>query len=213
MLPGKLSRQVAFLETRPDVLGCCHDAEVFHSGTGHIYGRFSEIYNGRRGIREGGVELFLEPGYYMLPSTMMVRSAAIGDIRFDPRVRVANDWLFDIQLFRHGRVSGIDEVLARYRRHERNATSETSDSLEDALVVLALAEARYPELRRPITRRRVAVMFGEASRRLSSGDRRGAVRFLACGLATGGLARTFRVSMTLAGVLWSRRRLGVSLPA
>jgi glycosyltransferase involved in cell wall biosynthesis len=213
MLPGKLSRQVAFLQARPDVLGCCHDAEVFDSASGHSYGRFTEVYNGRRGIREGGVELFLEPGYYILPSTMMVRSAAIGGLRFDPRIRVANDWLFDIQLFRHGRVAGIDEVLARYRRHGRNATSETSDSLEDALVVLALAEARYPELRRPITRRRVAVMFGEASRRLSSGDRRGAVRYLACGLATGGLTRTLRVSMTLASVLWSRRRLGVSLPA
>src|SRR5690349_11312422 len=28
MLPGKLSRQVALLQSRPDVSGCCHDAEV-----------------------------------------------------------------------------------------------------------------------------------------------------------------------------------------
>ncbi len=33
MLPGKLSRQVAVLETRPDVIGCCHDADVFDSAS------------------------------------------------------------------------------------------------------------------------------------------------------------------------------------
>ena len=98
MLPGKLSRQVAVLKARPDVIGCCHDAEVFDSASGKPYGRFTEVYNGRRGVREGGVELLLDPGYLMLPSTMMVRSSAVGELRFDPRIRVSNDWLFDIAL-------------------------------------------------------------------------------------------------------------------
>ena len=49
MLPGKLSRQVAVLQARPDVIGCCHDAEVFDSDSGKPYGRFTEVYNGRRG--------------------------------------------------------------------------------------------------------------------------------------------------------------------
>ena len=54
------------------------------------------------GVRDGGVELLLDPGYLMLPSTMMVRSSAVGDLRFDQRIRVSNDWLFDIELFRRG---------------------------------------------------------------------------------------------------------------
>jgi glycosyltransferase involved in cell wall biosynthesis len=210
MLPGKLARQVALLQARPDVAGCCHDAEVFDSSSGRVYGRFSEVYNGRRGIRDGGVELLLDPAYWMLPSSMMVRSAAIGSFRFDPRIRVANDWLFDIQVFRHARVAGIDDVLVRYRRHERNATS--SSSLEDAVIVLALTEALYPELHRLIRRRRIAVMFGEASRRARIGDRRGALRFLASAASTGGLVRSFAVGIRLLGVVSGRRRLGVSLP-
>ena len=117
MLPGKLSRQIATLESRPDVIGCCHDAEVFDSASGRGYGRFTEVYNGRRGVRDGGVELLLDPTYLMLPSTMMVRSSAVGSLRFDPRVRVSNDWLFDIELFQRGQVVGLDDVLARYRRH------------------------------------------------------------------------------------------------
>ena len=179
MLPGKLDRQVAVLGARPDAVGCCHDADVFDSASGMSYGLFSEVYNGRRGVRDGGVELLLDPSYLMLPSTMMVRSSALNGLRFDPRVRVSNDWLFDIELFRRGSIVGLDEVLARYRRHERNATSQVSDTLEDALVVLAIAEARYPELRRLIRRRRVAAIFGESSRRWRVGERRLALRYLA----------------------------------
>ena len=212
MLPGKLSLQVALLEAHPEVLGCCHDAEVFDSASGRVYGRFTEVYNGRRGVRDGGVELLLDPAYLMLPSTMMVRSAAIGRLRFDPRIRVSNDWLFDIQLFRNGRIAGLDDVLARYRRHQHNATSLTSSQLEDALVVLSVAEARYPELHRLIRRRRVAAIFGEASIHARSGDRRAAVRYIASAVGTGGLVSSFAVGMALVRVELARRRLDVSVP-
>jgi glycosyltransferase involved in cell wall biosynthesis len=212
MLPGKLRRQVAVLEARPDATGCCHDAEVFDSDTGRVYGRFTEVYNGRRGVRDGGVELLLDPVYLMLPSTMMVRASAIGTHRFDPRIRVSNDWLFDIDVFRRGRIVGLDDVLARYRRHTGNVTSQTSDTLEDALVVLAIAEARYPELHRAIRRRRVAAILGEASRRLRTGDRRGGLRYVAAAAGSGGLPRSLAVGLRLLRTELGRRRLGVAVP-
>jgi len=212
MLPGKVARQVAALQARPDAIGCCHDAEVFDSGSGRVYGRFSEVYNGNRGLREGGVELLLDPGYLMLPSTMMVRSGAVGTLRFDPRIRVSNDWLFDIELFREGRIISLDDVLARYRRHTGNATSQTVDALEDALVVLSLAEARYPELHRLIRRRRTAALFGEASRRLRAGDRVGGRRYVVSAVSSGGLLRSFLAGMRLVRVELGRRRLGVTVP-
>ena len=212
MLPGKLSRQVAILESRRDAIGCCHDAEVFDSASGKTYGCFTEVYNGRRGVRDGGVELLLDPAYLMLPSTMMVRSSAVGGLRFDPRIRVSNDWLFDIELFRRGPVVGLDDVLARYRRHQSNATSQLSDVLEDALVVLAIADARYPELRRLIRVRRAAAIFGEASRRWRVGDRRAALRFIAAAVGSGGLWRSFSVGIQLVRVEIGRRRLGVTVP-
>jgi glycosyltransferase involved in cell wall biosynthesis len=212
MLPGKLSRQTSALRVRPDAIGCCHDAEVFDSASGQSYGRFTEVYNGRRGVREGGVELLLDPGYMMLPSTMMVRSSAVRDLRFDKRIRVSNDWLFDIELFQRGRIVGLDDVLARYRRHQRNATSQTSDALEDALVVLALADARYPDLHRLIQVRRVAAIFGEASRRWRAGERRTALRYVAAAVGTGGLIRSIVVAARLVKIEVGRRRLGVTVP-
>jgi glycosyltransferase involved in cell wall biosynthesis len=212
MLPGKLDRQMAALQSRPDAIGCCHDADVFDSDSGRSYGRFSEVYNGRRGVRDGGVELLLDPAYMMLPSTMMVRSTAVDGLRFDRRIRVSNDWLFDIELFQRGRIVGLDDVLARYRRHRRNATSQTSDALEDAMVVLALADARYPALHRLIRARRIAAIFGEASRRWQAGDRRAALRYVAAAAGSGGLLRSFRVGLRLVRVELGRRRLGVTVP-
>ena len=212
MLPGKLDRQLAALQAHPDAIGCCHDADVFDSDSGRSYGRFSEVYNGRRGVRDGGVELLLDPAYMMLPSTMMVRSSAVDGLRFDKRIRVSNDWLFDIELFRRGQIVGLDDVLARYRRHQRNVTSETSDALEDALVVLALADARYPDLHRLIRVRRIASIFGEASRRWRAGDRRTALRYVAAAAGSGGLLRSLRVGLRLVRVELGRRRLGVTVP-
>jgi glycosyltransferase involved in cell wall biosynthesis len=212
MLPGKLGRQVAALRASPDAIGCCHDADVFDSDSGRSYGRFSEVYNGRRGVRDGGVELLLDPAYLMLPSTMMVRSSAVDGLRFDKRIRVSNDWLFDIELFRRGQIVGLDDVLARYRRHQRNVTSQTSDALEDAMVVLALAESRYPDLHRLIRARRIASIFGEASRRWQAGDRRAALRYVAAAAGSGGLLRSFRVGLRLVRVELGRRRLGVTVP-
>jgi glycosyltransferase involved in cell wall biosynthesis len=212
MLPGKLSRQVAVLEARPEAIGCCHDADVFDSESGVSYGRFTEVYNGRRGVRDGGVELLLDPVYLMLPSTMVVRSSAVRGLRFDERVRVSNDWLFDIELFQRGTIVGLDDVLARYRRHQRNVTSQVSDTLEDALVVLAVADARYPRLHRLIRLRRVAAIFGEASRRWRAGDRRAAVSYLASGVGDGGIVRAVRVALRLVQVEAGRRRHRVSVP-
>jgi glycosyltransferase involved in cell wall biosynthesis len=212
MLPGKLSRQVAALQMHPEAIGCCHDAEVFDSDSGRAYGRFTEVYNGRRGVRDGGVELLLDPGYMMLPSTMMVRSSAVGDLRFDQRIRVSNDWLFDIELFQRGLIIGMDDVLARYRRHQSNVTSQVSDALEDALVVLALADARYPQLHRLIRRRRVAAIFGEASRRWRAGDRRTALSYVRAAAGNGGLRRSFTVALSLVKVEVGRRRHGVTVP-
>jgi hypothetical protein len=143
---------------------------------------------------------------------MMVRSSAVGDLRFDKRIRVSNDLLFDIELFQRGSIVGLDDVLARYRRHRSNATSQVSDTLEDALIVLAVAEARYPELRRLIRLRRVGAIFGEASRRWRAGERRKALSYAAAAAGSAPPWRSAGVALRLVRVELGRRRLGVNVP-
>ena len=42
---------------------------------------------------------------------------------FDLRLTYTNDWLFDIEVFRHGCCVAIDEALVRYRRHDDNLST------------------------------------------------------------------------------------------
>jgi glycosyltransferase involved in cell wall biosynthesis len=173
MLPGKIREQVELLERRPDAAGCCHDAVVFNSETGKTLGLFSELYNGKKGFREGGVELWFRSGYKMLPSTMMIRSSACPSHGFDERLVFANDWLFDIEVFRQGTCAVINEPLAKYRRHERNITvnpKTKARALEETLIVLGIVDARYPELHSFVKRRRLAAFLKEAVKSYAQGD-------------------------------------------
>ena len=211
MLPGKLSRQTSALRVRPDAIGCCHDAEVFDSASGSPTAASRRCTTAAAACARAASSC-CSTGLVMLPSTMMVRSSAVRDLRFDKRIRVSNDWLFDIELFQRGRIVGLDDVLARYRRHAAQRHLQTSDALEDALVVLALADARYPDLHRLIQVRRVAAIFGEASRRWRAGERRTALRYVAAAVGTGGLIRSIVVAVRLVKIEVGHRRLGVTVP-
>lgn len=212
MLPGKLSRQVEALEGRPDAVACVHDAEVFESDSGRVLGRFSELYNGRPGVREGGIELQFDPTYFMLPSATMFRAAAAPPHGFDERLRFGNDWLWHIELFRNGVAVALQDVLVRYRRHSGNITADPATDargLEEGLVTMAIVIARYPELARLARRRMAAFLLAAARRSWVQGDRRATGRYLAAALREGGPIGTPRLVVQMAG---TRRRRGGDTP-
>lgn len=213
MLPGKLSRQVALMQDRPDAVGSVHDAEVFESETGRVLGRFSEVYNGRRGFREGGVELWFRPAYYTLPSTMMIRTAARPQRGYDERFAFSSEWIFDIETFRHGRCVVLDDVLCRYRRHTGNVTAGRALAevgVEETLMIMALVQARYPELTPLVRLRKTGLLLSAALDRRS--DRRAALPYFRAALQEGGPWRVGRVLLAYGGVWMGRRRLGVPPP-
>lgn len=189
MLTDKLGKQVTLLESRPDAAGCVHDAEVFQSETSEVLGRFSEWANGNVGLKEGGVELWFDQSYKMLPSTMMFRSAAMPTHGLDVRLKYTNDWLFDVEVFRNGKVVVLNEVLGKYRRHGANVTG--SDSLntiavEDNLMAAAIIEARYPELANLCKKKRQIVLLG-AAKRLWSDDKKRGLSYLRAAIVSSGI--------------------------
>jgi glycosyltransferase involved in cell wall biosynthesis len=199
MLPGKLSNQVELLERNPDAVGCCHDADVFDSEAGRSLGRFSELYNGRP-MREGGVELWFDPTYRILPSMTMTRASACPPHGYDERLPQAHDWLFDIEVFRQGRCVASREVLLRYRRHAgqmtdpENKMHSTDRWFEAGLMVMSMVEARYPELQGPARTSRAALLLGEARRRASAGEWRLALRRAWGALRAGGFLSLARIA-------------------
>jgi glycosyltransferase involved in cell wall biosynthesis len=173
MLPDKISKQVALLRNRPDAVGCCHDAEIFESPSGKIIGVFSEQINGKKGFKEGGVELWFDASYLMLPSTVMVRSAAVPSHGFDERLRYLNDWLLDVEIFRKGKCAVLNEVLVRYRRHTKNVSGSNAARLlgnEEKMMALGIVDSRYPELHKYVKKRRKLFFLADAVAAFKMGD-------------------------------------------
>ncbi len=212
MLPGKLTKQVAVLDARPDATICCHDGDVFRSCDGASLGRFSDVYTGRRGFREGGPELVLQPSRYVWPSSFLVRRSAIPAEGYDTRLRFTNEWVVDVAVLSQGPCVPINEVLGRYRRHGGNVTSSPElrqSALEEVLMALAIIQARHPELTRLIRRQRASQLLTAA---LGAGSRRATLTLVGAAFRDGGVSGVaVAVSAALAARI-GRRRLGVSAP-
>jgi glycosyltransferase involved in cell wall biosynthesis len=199
MLADKLERQVAILDGDRAIAGCTQDPEKFDSDTGAVIGRFSRVANGGQ-LRSGDIELWFDPTYKMLPSATMIRSELCPAGGFDERLTFTNDWLFDIEVFRHGRCVAIDDVLVRYRRHGDNFTTRadaSGASYEEGMMAMALVTARYPELARSARRMSAAIMLGQARRRAGARAWRAAGRYGAAALGAGGVAGMVGVTAAL----------------
>ena len=208
MLPDKLARQVAVLDADPRAAGCSHDAEMFESSDGHVIGRFSQVANGAP-LRSGGIELWFDPTYKMLPSATMIRSALCPPNGFDERLSFTNDWLFDIEVFRRGRCIALDDVLVRYRRHSDNFTTRAGASgvsYEEGLMTMAIVIARYPELARRARTMSAAIILGSTRRRVAERQWREALLEAKAAAGAGGIRGILGVATAIGRARASGRR-------
>lgn len=145
MLPGKIARQVAWLEEDPRRVLCAHDVEHFDSNTGRTIRLHSQISTPRMGK---GTAEFLRWGYFSATSSIMVRRSAIPAYGFDDRIPVHSDWKFAADcLVAGGSFGYVPGVLGRYRLHERNSTVVFSNThWTERHLGLAILEAEHPEL-------------------------------------------------------------------
>jgi glycosyltransferase involved in cell wall biosynthesis len=192
MFSGKVRKQVDLLDTRSDAVGCCHDAEVFNSSDGKIFGLFSMLMNKKFGFREGGVELWFDTSYFMLPSTVMIRSEAVSVYGFDERLKYLNDWLFDVEVFRQGKCIPLNEVLGRYRRHDNNVTGSVDArkiGIEEGIIALSILDSRYPELYRFTRKARITNLLVAVAQAFNSGDLKKSKDYLKIAIRQGAVIR------------------------
>jgi glycosyltransferase involved in cell wall biosynthesis len=181
MLPEKIARQVAFLERRPDCGVCSHDMEYFESRTGRTLHRLHDRWS----PKDGGHEVMFTTNWLFgreiksIPSSHMFRASVIGRHRFDPRFRIYNEWLHEIDsMVTSGlRWGSLPDVLGRYRVHDRQ-TSQSPEAIrvgfEEMLAVLAVAQERYPELTPLIRAKRHYLLFSHLVFDWIAADRRDA---------------------------------------
>jgi len=109
----KLERQLAAVE-RHGVDFVCGGARVLLQGEGKLL--FTRVWDDRF------IDFNLMAARYMINiQTVLLRTSLLGDLRFDPRLLIAGDYLFFLRyLQRNPRAYFLGDPLVTYRIHDQN---------------------------------------------------------------------------------------------
>jgi hypothetical protein len=131
-----------------------HNLDVFDSYNGnHI-----RFYNNQRNSYTGDITKSIKYGTFNGACSTMVRRAASPPYGFDEKFPVASDWLYWIEhLSSGGKIGFINEVLGRYRIHNKNASNPNSQhglqGAMDSIETCNLLLKRYPHYKKLINYR------------------------------------------------------------
>lgn len=145
MLPGKISKQVDYMEANPDCSICYHDLEVFDSDSDKT------IYIQSHKIKpmQGDVRILIKHGVFNGACSTMVRAEKTPVDGYNVLLPVASDWCYWVDsLANGGSINYLNEMLGRYRRHSGNVTNKTSSigqNVIDHLNTCNFIMARYPQ--------------------------------------------------------------------
>jgi len=160
MLPGKISKQVDYLEKNSDCSICYHDLEIFESGSGVVLKKYSDVDV----PREGTIGVLVKYGSFNGAVSNMVRRESAPALGFDERIPIASDWLYWVEcLAGGGKIGYIPELLGRHRRHSNNVTSSSVKEpslreIQDHLFSCDVLISRFPGLNSEIACRRAYLL-------------------------------------------------------
>jgi glycosyltransferase involved in cell wall biosynthesis len=128
MLPGKIKKQVEYMEKNPECTICYHNLDVFDSDSNKTLYYFNE-----NNKYEGDARVAIKYGTFNGGCSNMVRADKVPKNGFNETLPVAADWLFWCEcLLNGGTINYIDEVLGRYRRHQNNITNNINNNINQS---------------------------------------------------------------------------------
>jgi glycosyltransferase involved in cell wall biosynthesis len=183
-LPGKIRKQVDWLEEDDRRVMCGHAAEAFDAVTGKTLYVTTEHHRLHRGR---GAQRYLEDFGLFPDISVAARRSAYPPNGFDERVGVVSVFKLTIDILASGGQYGyVDGVLARYRVHpdsvsvrSRSDPEMRRNFLEGYLTALAITEANHPQLVASCRKARARLLFSEGRWRQVRHDDSGARRYFA----------------------------------
>lgn len=147
--PGKIERQVCFLQSNPTCVAVFHDIE-FVDAAGQAQGRYLPDFltDAKRHLRPVATDEYVcDASFFKFQSlryaamhtiSVMVSLAhfPLADLRFDTQYLVCDDTDLWIRLGLAGEVGYVDEVRAQYRLHDTNITRNRLKLDLDAVALL-----------------------------------------------------------------------------
>lgn len=143
LLPGKISRQVEWMEEDEHRVLCGHDVQII-DGEGNPLG----LYSGKIPLSAGtGPQKIIRTASLFAATAVMLRREAIPAYGFDERIKYVSDWKIQVDCLASGGHYGyVDGVLAKYRFHPGGVTSSRKiGCYEDSVSCLHEIVAQYPE--------------------------------------------------------------------
>lgn len=160
LYPGKISRQVKWMEEGHNRVLCGHDVNVFESSSGNSLGIKRHRMPKRSGVGASAV-IEYGPASFFAGTSLMVRKDAIPDYGFDNRLPIAADWKFMIDCIGTvGEYGAIDGVYAGYRKHGNSITDTSMARIFlETIYSLGIMEVEYPQYLSELCSARGLVMY------------------------------------------------------
>lgn len=140
LLPGSITRRVAYLESHPETAFICSDSIYFNESgmaglRSKLLGRPKNSYNFR----------WETVDYTATLSTVMVRSVCFYKAGlFEESIKTAEDWLMWVRISLHFNMAYLEEPMIKYRLHGNNITQRIGlDNVGHRQAIAQLTAAPY----------------------------------------------------------------------
>ena len=138
-LPGKLTKQVQWLEENENRVLCGHQVEVFYE-TGKKPHKLTRFMTSGKGPQD-----VILNGPPFAATSVMVRATSLPEHGFEESLPTVSDFLLWIECLIPDKEYGfITGTYAKYRQHQNNISNQTSIMLTDVEKTIKLISSRYP---------------------------------------------------------------------
>lgn len=170
-LPGKIIKQVNWLEEDERRVLCAHHIEVFYEN-----GRPPHLH--KKHLTSGsGPQKFIRHGLPFGASSVMVRARSAPKRGFDPALKWVSDGLYFTETLMGGGVYGyVPGIYARCRKHDNNITSQWEMCVKDLSNFYEIIRERYPQYRKDADIGEAnVIIYGYGLGRLKMGEAKRAI--------------------------------------
>ena len=128
---------------------------IYHPELVNIPARKDATGRGNVILGDSFLYLLAMEEFPILPSSLMYRRSAIGEIRCDSRLRISEDLHFAMRVYEQTTVAFIPEVLLEVRRHENNCAEYIVDMINQKLKALKILETECSPAHREAVHARI----------------------------------------------------------
>ena len=165
--PNKLKLQVDLMMAEPSVGAVFSDfirfnltdflpnQFIYHPELVNISARKDATGRGKVILGDSFLHLLAMEEFPILPSSLMYRRSAIGEIRCDSRLRISEDLHFAMRVYEQTTVAFIPDVLLEVRRHENNCAELMADMINQKLKALKILETECSPAHREAVHARI----------------------------------------------------------